>query len=247
MKIRFLIATALGLALSAACGLPANAAPSPAQNPGGYGQRGGRGFGGMGMMGAGRGVTGTVTAVATDHFTVKSYEGQTYTVNFSNNTRILKQVAGSGGMGMRGNPPEQIKAAEIKVGDDITAMGQLDSSAKSVGAMMIMQLDPQRAQRMRAMMANYGKTWLMGKVTAIDGTKVTLMGSVDQAEHAFVADENTTFRERRNPITLADVHVGDTVRVDGAVKEGAFTAASVAVVVMPAGGMPRMPRNTPAQ
>jgi len=251
MKIRLLIAMALGLALGAACAQDAGAAPSPAQNPGGgYGQRGGRGSGGMGMMGNGRGVTGTVTEVAADHFTVKSYEGQTYTVNFSDNTRILKQAAGAGGgMGMRGggNPPAQIKATDIKVGDDVAAMGQVDSAAKSVGAMMIMQLDPERAKQMRTMMAEYGKTWLMGKVTAIDGTKVTLTGTVDNAAHTFVADENTTFRERRNPITLADVHVGDMVRVDGAVKDGAFTATSVAVMVMPAGGMPRMPRNAPPQ
>ena len=244
MKFRLLIAMVLGLALGAAYTSHASAAPSPAQNPGGYGQRGGRGAGGMGMMGGGRGVTGTVTAVAADHFTVKSYVGQTYTVNFRDNTRFLKQVAGAGG---RGNRPEQIKAADIKVGDDITAMGQMDSSAKSLGARMIMQLDPQRAQRMRTMMANYGKTWLMGKVTAIDGTKVTLMGAVDQAEHTFAANENTTFRERRNPITLADVHVGDMVRVDGAVKDGAFTAASVAVMAMPPGGGARMPRNAPPQ
>jgi hypothetical protein len=59
---------------------------------------------------------------------------------------------------------------------------------------------------------------------------------VDNAAHAFVADEDTTFRKRREPITLADVHAGDTVRVEGAVKDGIFIAASVAVMVMPQGG-----------
>ena len=51
----------------------------------------------------------------------------------------------------------------------------------------------------------------MGKVTAIDGVKVTLMGSIDNAAHSFVADENTTFRKRRDPVTLADIQVGDNV------------------------------------
>ena len=116
------------------------------------------------------------------------------------------------------------------------AAGEVDAAAKSVGAVVIAQLDPERAKQMREMRANYGKTWLMGKVTVINETKVTLLGSVDNAAHAFVADEDTTFRKRREPITLADVHAGDTVRVEGAVKDGIFIAASVAVMVMPQGG-----------
>ena len=37
----------------------------------------------------------------------------------------------------------------------------------------------------------------------------------------------TQFRRRREPITLADIQVGDTVRVEGAVKGGTFTATTV--------------------
>ena len=55
---------------------------------------------------------------------------------------------------------------------------------------------------MREMEANYGKTWLMGRVTAINEVKVTLQGGPDNAVHTFIADENTTFRKRRDPITL---------------------------------------------
>ena len=91
----------------------------------------------------------------------------------------------------------------------------------------------------------YGKTWLMGKVTAIDGVKVTLMGTVDNTAHSFVADENTTFRKRRDPITLADIQVGDMVRVEGAVKGGSFVAAAVNAMGPPQGGNPSVPRNGP--
>jgi hypothetical protein len=87
----------------------------------------------------------------------------------------------------------------------------------------------------------------MGKVTAIDGIKVTLMGSVDHATHSFVADENTTFRKRRDPITLADIQVGDNVRVEGTVKGGVFTASAVTAMGMPPGGTPNVPRNAPPQ
>ncbi len=230
---------------------------------GGYGQRGGRGgFGGMGMMG--RGVAGTVTEAAADHFTIKTFLGETYTIQLGGNTRFVKMPAGmrrgegqgggegSGegggqgfgqgrGMGYGGNPPEEIKAADIKVGDVIEARGEVDATAKSVGATTVALVDPERAKQMEAMEENFGKTWLMGRVTAIDGVKVTLTGALDNAPHSFVADENTTFRRRRDPITLADIQVGDMVRVEGAVKDGVFTAASVGEM----GGMPAGNRRGP--
>jgi preprotein translocase subunit YajC len=210
-------------------------------------------------MGMGRGLMGTVTEVAADHYTVKTEAGETYTVKFSANTRILKQPQqqrgeGAEGAGQRGGgggytPPTPIKSTDIKVGDAIAAMGDVDATAKSVGAMMVMQIDPERARQMREMQANYGKTWLMGKVTAIDGVKGTLTGSVDNKPYSFVADENTTFRRRRDPITLADIQVGDTVRAEGAIKDGAFLATAVNAMVLapggPGGGPGGGPRNGP--
>jgi hypothetical protein len=83
----------------------------------------------------------------------------------------------------------------------------------------------------------------MGKVTAIDGVKVTLMGTIDNTPHSFVADENTTFRKRRDPITLADIQVGDSIRVDGAVKDGSFVATAVNAMGPPPPGAPSGPRN----
>jgi hypothetical protein len=206
-------------------------------------------------MGAGRGLLGTVTEVAPDHYTIKTEAGETYTVHFSANTRILRQSAGmrergQGGQGMGtgagGNPPQALKPTDIKVGDAITAIGDVDAAAKSVGATVVLQIDPERAKQMREMQANYGKTWLMGKVTAIDGVKVTLLGSIDNAAHIFVANENTTFRKRRDPITLADIQVGDTVRVDGAVKDGTFLATTVNAMGAQ-GPPPTVPRDTPPQ
>jgi preprotein translocase subunit YajC len=193
-------------------------------------------------MGGGGGLTGTVTEVAADHYTIKTDAGESYTVHISANTRIMKQVVQRTGAG-GGNPPQTLKATDIKVGDVVAALGEVDAAAKSIGAMAVLQIDPERAKQMREMQANYGKTWLMGKVTAINETKVTLEGSLDKAAHTFVADENTTFRKRRDPITLADIQVGDVVRAEGAVKDGIFVAASVSVMGMPPGGMPMVPRE----
>jgi preprotein translocase subunit YajC len=235
-------------------------APTPAQDSGqgspgrqgsgqgspgrqGSGQRGGRGaWAGGGMMG--RGVMGTVTEITPEHFTVKTESGDVYIVHYSVNTRIMKG-GGSGGGGRRGQadnqppdtPPQAIKPTDIKVGDAIGASGEIDANAKSLGAVVIFQIDPERAKQMREMQANYGKTWLMGKVTAIDDANVSIQGGPDNAAHTFIADENTTFRKRRDPITLADIQVGDTVRVEGAVKNGAFVATTVGDMGVP------QPRN----
>ena len=149
--------------------------------------------------------------------------------------------------GYGGNPPQEIKASEIKVGDVIAVMGDTDPSAKTVNARAVALMDPETVQQFREMEANFGKTWLMGKVTAIDGAKIALTGALDNAPHTVLADENTTFRRRRDPITLADIQVGETIRADGAVKDGVFIAASVNVMGMMGGESPPVPRNSPPQ
>jgi Domain of unknown function (DUF5666) len=248
MKFRLVSSIALALLLGAAAWAQDNSAPPQGQNPP---MRYGPGAGRMGMGAmVGRGVTGTVTGAAAGRFTVKTFRGETYAIDYSANTRFMKEpprAAGgrqAGGYGMRRNPPQPIKAGDIKAGDAIMAMGQVDASAKSVEAARVVLLDPERVQRMEQMEASYGKTWLMGKVTAIDGVKVTLQGSLDNQPYSFVADENTDFRDRRQPVALADIKPGAMVRVEGAVKDGVFTATTVNV--MPAfGGMGRRPGNTP--
>jgi len=245
MKTRFSLSILLGLALTSVMytqdGNSApdqSSAPTAGQHGGRHGMGIGRRGGGMGMMG--RGISGTVSEASASHFTVKTFEGDTYTVQFGDNTRFMKTPAGMGGRGrMRGqggvggNPQQQIKPGEIKVGDAIMARGEVNSSSKTVGATAIVLLNPQVAQRMQQMAADYGKTWLMGKVTAIEGTKVTLMGSQDHAPHSFVVNENTDFREQRNPITLADIKTGDMVRVQGSSSGDTFTASSVSLMRMP--------------
>ena len=100
--------------------------------------------------------------------------------------------------------------------------------------MRIVQLDPDTSRRIQALMASFGKTWLQGKVIAIKETRITLTGALDNAPHTVVADENTQFRRRRDPITLADIQAGDTVRVEGAPSGGAFVATAVELM----GGAP---------
>jgi hypothetical protein len=211
----------------------------------GSGQRQGRGMGGF--PGGGRGVLGSVTEVAADHYVIKTESGDLYTVHFSVNTRIMKQPPGQPGQAQGGGrrqggagagaadaegggqraQPTPIKPADIKVGDVITAGGEVDATAKSIGAVFIMQIDPERAKQMREMEANFGKTWLAGRITGIKDTTITIEGMLDHAPHSIVVDENTSFRLRRDSITLADIQPGEQLRAEGAVKGGVFVATTV--------------------
>jgi hypothetical protein len=255
MKIHLFSAMIVSMAISgAALAQDTGSAPGP-------GQRVGRGNGGA-MIG--RGLMGTVTEAGAGHFTIKTDQGDIYSVQLNSGTRIFKRQSGGfgvdgqgagagqgpgegrgGGRGYgRGNPPLEISATDIKTGDVIEVMGDTDAAAKSVNARAVALLDQQAVEQIRRMEADFGKTWLMGTITAIDGTKITLTGTLDNTPHTVAADENTEFRERREPITLADIHLGDTVRVEGAVKDGVFVAASVNVARM-GGETPTVPRNSP--
>ena len=216
------------LALLLASALPLTAQDQPQTPPAGQWGRGTMG----GMMGSG--IMGMVTEITPDHFTVKTESGDLYTIHYGVNTRIMKApprpANGDEPNGTYMGLPVPIKPTDIKVGDAIGSAGEVDAAAKSVGAVAIFQIDPDTARRLREMQANYGKTWLMGRVTAINETQITIQGGPDNANHTFSADENTTFRKRRDPITLADIQPGDLLRVQGALKDNVFVATTVSVM-----------------
>ncbi len=239
MSTRLFAVLFLAAALSSA--FAQESLPPPAGQADSSGHSGRRGAWGNGL-GMGRGVMGTVTETAADHYTIRTDTGETYTVHFSVNTHIMKEGTrqrrgeGAGREDRQQNPPQMLKPDEIKIGDIIGANGEVDAAHNSIGAVFIVQIDPERAKQMRAMEANFGKTWLAGRVTAIQGVSVSLQGGPGNATHTFTADENTAFRRRREPITLGDIQVGDMVRVEGGLKNGAFLASNVAVMGRPREG-----------
>lgn len=232
--------------LAAACILAALAAPGftgsllhaqddAGRGPGRGGQGGPGGRMGGGFMNMGDSTFGTLTEVAADHLTLKTDDGISYKILLSDNTRVMKDR-------------QAIKATELKTGDLIIAMGKTDEAAKTVGAFMVSTLDAERAKQMREMMASYGKTWLSGKITAINETKITISGRKD-ATYNIVVDENTSLRKRRDSITLADIKVGDTIRANGSLKGEVFTATELNVMDMPGRGgmMPPPPAGNQPQ
>lgn len=202
-----------------AMALPAVAQDGPGQDgpggppPGGFGGQGGPG-GGQGMMQAfaEHGVQGTVTAISGSNITVKTDEGATWVIETGPNTRLRKQR-------------DQIKLTDIHTGDMVGAFGDKDDKAKTVGALAVMVIDKEQYEKAKA---DFGKTWTAGVVQSIVETKITVKRP-DNVVQTIVVDENTSFRKRRDDITLADIKVGDNVQARGALQGTDFLAKTLNV------------------
>jgi len=167
---------------------------------------------GMGGAFAEHSVRGTVTAISGDNITVKTETGDVYKVETGPNTRFRKQR-------------DQIKISDIHVGDMVGAAGDKDEKARTLGAMFVMLIDKEQYEKARA---DFGKTWTAGAIQSIDETKITIKRP-DNVVQTIVVDENTSFRKRRDSITLADIKVGDNVSAQGSLQNGNFVATVLAV------------------
>ena len=209
MKSLFRISVPL---LAAALFLPpvtrAQGAPQPVGPSQDQGQQDG---GGMGSF-QDHSVRGDITTISGDTITVKTEEGEVYTVATGPNTRFRKQR-------------DQIKIGDLHAGDMIAAIGDKDPKAKTVGAVFVMVIDKEQYQKARA---DFGKTWTTGVVQSIDGTNIVIKRP-DNITQTIAVDENTSFRKRREDVTLPDIKVGDNVTARGALQSGNFLATELSV------------------
>ena len=182
----------------------------------------------------GRSIRGTVSAIDAPFFTIKTDDGEVWQVKLGPNARLVK----GGGRGMRGEgrrnrddsnqePPQTISVSDIHVGDMLAAGGDVDAAAKKVNAAFAFVVDAATVQKLAA---DWGITYIAGKVTAVDAddAKITVQRP-DGKSATIQADENTSFRKARESITLADIKVGDTVTGRGAQKNGVFTPETLVV------------------
>jgi hypothetical protein len=199
----------------------------------------GRGqFAGMQRIG------GTITAIAGPQVTIKTVDGAVYQVVTTDNTRVMRG---------RGNP---IKLADLKAGDGLMAMGNLDAPNKTIHAAMLISIDADQMKKMeeaqKQQLANLGKTLIAGRVTSIDMDNATMtLERPDGVSQTIGFDENTSFHRGRmtmaggsgmgagtsttatpagESITLADIKVGDRVAGPGEVKSGRFVAKELTVM-----------------
>lgn len=201
ISVLFLSAT-LAMAFAHAQNGPPDG-PAPGQGPGRA----------QGMAAfAEHGVQGTVTAIAGGDITVKTEDGASYKIETGANTRFRRQR-------------EQIAITDIHVGDMVGAFGDKDDKAKTLGAIAVMVIDKDQYEKARA---DFGKTWTAGTIQSIDETKITIKRP-DNVVQTIVVDENTSFRKRRDSITMADIKVGDNVNARGALQGTNFLATTLSV------------------
>lgn len=194
-------------------------------------------------------IGGTITAVAGSQLTIKTADDVPYQVVTTDNTRVMR------GRGVPG------KLADLKPGDGLMAMGNLDAPNKTMHAAVVVSIDAEQMKKMEQAhqqeLANLGKTLIAGRVTAIDLDNATMVVErPDGISQTIGFDENTSFRRGRwmiygearpggardsanrppaESITLADIKVGDRVSGPGAVKNGRFIAKELDVMVPGAG------------
>jgi hypothetical protein len=177
---------------------------------------------GMGQaFGRGNGVRGTVAAAGSNSFTIRTDEGENYKVLYS----------------------APIEAADIHVGDMLMAGGIVDAKAKTVGAVVLLAIDAQEVRKARE---GFGKTWVMGKVTAIHELRITIERAGDKQAQIVAVDENTSFRKHREDVTLADVKVGDVISAQGALHADTFLATDLRIM-NPEAGHPHGSSREPGQ
>jgi predicted RNA-binding protein len=178
---------------------------------------------------------GEIVAIAGNKLTVKTAEGDTAQIVTTDNTRIIK------GRGIT------VKLADLKVGDGVMAAGNLDAPNKTLHAAILFATDAAEVKKLRD---NLGKTYIAGKVTAIDldNAKMTVERP-DKVSQTIGFDETTSFKrggrggaggfggdaaaappaDAGESITLADIKVGDNVHGIGSVKGGTFVPTQLNV------------------
>ena len=161
-------------------------------------------------------IRGNVVKVAGDTVSIKTMKGVLYKVATGANTRVIRDSQPS-------------SASALKPGELVLAAGELDEKEHTLGAIFLAVVDAAQLQEFDQRRAEFGKTWLAGTVTSIEGTKVVIKRP-DDVVTTVVADENTSFRKRHESITLGDVKVGDGLTARGTMQKGIFTGTLLTVI-----------------
>jgi hypothetical protein len=193
--------------------------------------------------GRGLGVGGQITAIDGATFTLQTFRGETAKVKITSSTRFMKDR-------------QEAKVSDFKVGDWVFAAGEQGKDGAWTAQMLrarsgggegragAMRGQP-GGDGMRAKPEDNGKSYILGTITKIDGTKLTVK-KPDNTEQVIEVSDDTSFRnERRESVTLADVKAGDFVRGQGELKGGVFVPRELTAGV-PRGPRPGMPLGTQA-
>jgi uncharacterized protein DUF5666 len=154
---------------------------------------------------------GTITAIASDSITLKTFEGRTATVHVTDATRYRKDR-------------NEVKLSDFKVGDTVLVRGEQKGEDDWNAVAIVSRTGGMGQGGPPSEML--GKKFIAGEIKSIDGLKLTILRPDGQTQ-TIAVDENTSFRKQRESITLADFYAGDRVFGRGEVKDGVFVAATL--------------------
>ena len=195
MSGNLLLPLLLAIAVSPlAPALPQGAAPDAGQ---GRPQSGGRHGQYAGMARA----AGEVTAVAGNTLTIKGEDGAPSQIVTTDNTQFMKE---------RG----PVRLSDLHTGDGVMAMGNLDPATHTLHAAVVMAED---AAEVKAMRDNLGKTYITGRVTAVDldNAKITVERP-DRVAQTIGFDETTSFKRAVRSQRTGAADGGESARRSGA-------------------------------
>ena len=179
---------------------------------------------------------GTVTAVAGNSLTLKTDAGQEISVAVADGARILQLAPGSTDL----KTAQTITLADIAVGDRVLVSGKAGDTAGAFSASrVILMKSSDIAQKHEMEQADWQKRGTGGIVSAVDPATGTLTVTVGAKKIAVNTSSKTQFRryagdsvkfEDAKPGTLAQIQVGDQLRVLGT-KSDDGTSLQAEVVV----------------
>lgn len=211
---------------------------------------GGRpGFGGPGM---GQPVEGVVTAVNGAALTVKSADGTIWIVDTTTNTRVMKERQPA--------KITDVQAGQTIFALGMQEPDKKEVHAMVVSMMSAEQAAALEARR-KEMQANLGKTYIMGRVEKIEDLRITVMrpdkveqvvsvdentllrrgggsgiamgggGGMGMRRNNDSGDASARPSNDGEPITLADIKVGDMVTGPGALQGSTLVLKELHVMV----------------
>ena len=179
---------------------------------------------------------GTVTAIASNSLTLKTDAGQMVTVSVADGVRILQLAPGSTDL----KTAQAIALKDIAVGDRVLVNGKAGEDAGSFAASrVILMKSSDIAQKHEAEQADWQKRGTGGIVSAVDAGTGMLTVAVGARKVAVTTSSSTQFRryagdsvkfEDAKPGTLAQIQVGDQLRVLGTKSEDGSSIPAEVVV-----------------
>lgn len=147
---------------------------------------------------------GEITAISGAMLTIKGDDSATQIVT-TDNTRVMKE---------RG----PVKVSDLHVGDGVMAMGNLDAPHHTLHAAVVMAED---AAQVKALRENLGKTYISGRVTAVDLDNAKM--TVERPDHVAQTigfDETTSFKRALRPQRTGEGGSGATAEGSGGGRMG---------------------------